>query len=245
MESSEYLRMNALEETMWWYRGLHRLISREVLGRVPKGARVLDAGCGTGGLMRHLLRNAPGLAPVGVDLAEEGCRLAVAKTAAPAVVGSVMRLPFRDGAFAAMTSLDVLCHGRVDPPTALAEMRRCLAAGGVLVVNLPAYQWMLSAHDRRVHNTRRFTAAEASALLAAAGFRVVRRTYWNTLLFPLMALRRKLLSGDEGRSDVMAYPWLVDRLCRAALAFERAWLGLGLSLPFGGSVLAVAVKHDA
>jgi hypothetical protein len=64
-----------------------------------------------------------------------------------------------------------LYHQRVNPERALAEAFRCLRPGGVHVVNVPAYRWLASSHDKRIHGTRRYTRTELRALLAAAGFR--------------------------------------------------------------------------
>ena len=100
---------------------------------------------------------------------------------------------------------------------------------------------MLSAHDRRVHNARRFNRAEAQAALTAAGFRIMRASYWNTLLFPLIALRR-LLGREAATSDVHDYPPLLDRLFSAALALERRAIGAGIDLPFGASLMIIATK---
>ena len=107
--------------------------------------------------------------------------------------------------------------------------------------NLPAYDWLLSAHDRRVHNVRRFTRGQARALLAGHGFRVLRSSYWNTLLFPLMLLHR-LVERDDAESDVRDYPRWLDALFSTALAMERAAIAAGLSLPFGGSLIVVAAR---
>ena len=85
--------------------------------------------------------------------------------------GSVLTIPFADASFEVVTSMDVLCHAAVEPATALAEMRRVLAPGGRLVLNLPAFQWLLSTHDHRVHNVRRFTASQAARMLTDAGFK--------------------------------------------------------------------------
>ena len=130
---------------------------------------VLDAGCGTGGLLARLRAERPGLRPVGVEWAEPASRRAAAKSGAPVARGSVNALPFADARFDAAIAADLLCHGAVDPPLALAELRRVLRPGGGLLVNMPAYDWLLSAHDRRVHNARRCTARQLAAMLRDAG----------------------------------------------------------------------------
>ena len=155
--------------------------------------------------------------------------------------GSVNEMPLGHGALAAYVSLDVLCHGGVEPALAIKEAHRCLRPGAIAIFNLPAYDWLLSAHDRRVHNVRRFTARQARALLAGNGFRVLRSSYWNTLLFPLMMVHR-LLERDEAESDVRDYPRWLDALFSAALAAERAAIALGIGLPFGGSLIVVAAR---
>jgi hypothetical protein len=111
-------------------------------------------------------------------------------------------------------------------------------------MNLPAYQWMLSRHDRAVANVRRYTRQRLAVLLGRAGFRLVFASYWNFVLFPIMVLTRKVLpTGAAAGSDVRLYPAPVEALCRAATGFERALLRRGLRLPLGGSLLAVAAKQ--
>ena len=137
----------------------------------------------------------------------------------------------------------MLCHRDVDERAALAQFHRCLGDGGVLVLNLPAYPWMLSRHDAAVYNVRRYTRRGVVNLLQAAGFRLVFASYWNIVLFPLMVLTRKLLpSAKAAASDVRLYPAPVEALCRAATGFERALLRRGMRFPFGGSLIAVAAK---
>jgi SAM-dependent methyltransferase len=236
LEHDEYLRMAAVEDRMWWYRALHALLLR-ALPATP--GPVLDAGCGTGGFLRRLAEARPATARLGVEVMPPAARIAQARSATPICVGSVNGLPVCDASAGAVVSADVLCHAQVDQHAALAEFRRVLAPGGVLVLNLPAFRWMFSAHDRAVHTARRYTRAEVAALLAGAGFRVVRVRYWNSLLFPLMVLQRLVLARNAAVSDVRLYPAPIEAMFRAITAIER---GLNLSLPFGGSVLAVAQK---
>lgn len=205
---------------------------------------LLDAGCGTGGLLAYLARLTPDEAAIGLDADETACRWAAEKSGRPICAGSVNALPFADKVFGAIVSVDVLCHRGVDEGRALAQFHRCLAADGTLILNLPAYSWMMSRHDVAVYNARRYTRGDVVRLLRSAGFRPIFATYWNMILFPLMVVTRKLWPGGAG-SDVKPQPLLIDALCRAATSVERLLMRAGIPLPFGGSVLAVATKSES
>jgi len=233
---------------MWWFAAAHANLIQlyeRVSHPALRGGGVLDAGCGTGGLLRALAGRYPDRTAIGIDLAPLACARARAKSGRPVCTGSVNGLPFADSSFAAIFSADVLCHRAVDEHAALAQFHRCLGPGGLLVLNLPAYRWMLSRHDAAVHNARRYTRRGIAALLRAANFRPLYSGYWNTVPFPMMLATRKLLPASRGsESDVGLYPGPVEALCRAATRLERAWLGWGLRLPFGGSVVAIAAKAE-
>ena len=244
MERTEYERMHEVEDRMWWYRGLRalaaQLLARALVGPQGEGP-VLDAGCGTGGMLLKLGAAVSSRPTLGLEYDTLAAALATAKAARPVAVGSVNEMPLGGGALGAYLSLDVLCHGGVEPAIAVKEAHRCLEPGGIAVFKLPAYGWLMSAHDRRVHNVRRFTDGQARALLVGHGFRVLRSSYWNTLLFPLMLLHR-LVGRDDAESDVRDYPRWLDGLFSAALAVERAVIATGISLPFGGSLIIVAAR---
>jgi SAM-dependent methyltransferase len=245
MDRSEYLKMHAVEEAMWWYRGCHAnlLTAYRRSADVSPGRPVLDAGCGTGGFLRKLAEILPEHVLFGMDIETVAAELAGQKSGATICVGSINDLPFAANSMSAIFSADVLYHRGVDERRALADLHRCLAPGGVLVLNLPAYDWMMSAHDRAVHTARRYTRTRIRALLREAGFERITTSYWNTLLFPLMVLRRKLFTTSQTTSDVMVYPAPIEALFRAVMRLENLALHSGLTLPFGGSVLAAAVKH--
>ncbi|HNL92918.1 MAG TPA: hypothetical protein PKH01_08465, partial [Pseudomonadales bacterium] len=60
MEAVEYRLMDTLEGSFWWYRALHAVVAQRVAGlSLPASAKILDAGCGTGGMLAHLLKTAP------------------------------------------------------------------------------------------------------------------------------------------------------------------------------------------
>uniref|UniRef100_UPI001F3C1094 class I SAM-dependent methyltransferase n=1 Tax=Falsiroseomonas oryziterrae TaxID=2911368 RepID=UPI001F3C1094 len=204
---------------------------------------LLDAGCGTGGLLRVLAQAWPARGAVGLDFMPSAALRAARKSGRPVTAGDTNRLPFPDASFGAAISIDVICHAGVDPAQALSELHRVLRPGGTLVLNLPAYEWLRSAHDVRVHNARRFTATGARRLLDAAGFAAISARYWNGLLLPLMALQRKVLHRrPDAPSDVTDFPPWIDRTLLAVSEAER-WLGArGVPMPCGGSVLLTATR---
>lgn len=236
MEPAEYALMDAAEDRMWWYRALH---ARLLVALAGVHGDVLDAGCGTGGLLARLHSARPDLRLAGVEWSQPACRRAADKSGAPIVQGSVNTLPFADASFDVAIAADLLCHRDVDPARALAELLRILRSGGRLIVNMPAYAWLLSAHDKHVHNVRRCTAQQLAALLNTAGFHQVRARYWNSLLLPVMVVQRKLLARHGGASDVAPFrPWL-DATLHGMTELERR---LPFALPAGGSVLATAER---
>src|SRR3954468_22167661 len=244
LEPIEYAKLDQAEDRMWWFAAAHAnlLILYRRLGERPLPPKpILDAGCGTGGLLAKITAEFPGRYAVGLEADRAACARAAEKSGHPVCNGSVNELPFADHAFAAIFSADVLCHRNVDERAALAQFRRCLTRDGQLVLNLPAYRWMLSRHDAAVYNIRRYTRRGLRRLLAAAGFRVLYIGYWNAFLFPLMVITRKLLPprGDAS-SDVALYPAPIETFCRGVTALERALLRRGVRLPFGGSLIAVA-----
>ena len=242
VEAAEYDLMDAVEERMWWYRALHLRVLDALHRRPGTPGALLDAGCGTGGLLRRLAGKST-RALVGLDFNPEAARRAGAKSGALTPGGDANRLPFADASFGALVSLDVLCHRALDPAAALAEFHRVLQPGGVLVLNLPAFDWLHSAHDIRVHNERRFTAAKARVLLSEAGFTAVEARYWNALLLPLMILQRKILKSDAAdKSDVAPFPPWLDAMLYAVTGLERMLARIGLRYPAGGSVLVIATR---
>jgi SAM-dependent methyltransferase len=243
MRREEYDRMATLEATMWWFRALHaELLARLEHAALPPRSRVLDAGCGTGGFLVRLAAARPDLLPEGLELDDHAAAIAREKTGLSIAEGSVAAMPYPSGSFSAIVSADVLCHAGVDERAALAEFRRCLEPGGFLLLNLPAYEWLTSLHDERVHNARRYSATGARGLVSLAGFSNVRVAHWNGLLLPFMLLHRLGLRHGEGSSDVRVFPSWQDRLFFAVTRVERRLSAAGFPMPFGGSLLVEARK---
>jgi SAM-dependent methyltransferase len=237
----EYGRMYDAEERQWWYAGM-RAITAALLDKHLDAAgrpRILDAGCGTGNNLVHFAARGPA---VGVDLSEDALRFCRTRGVA-AARGSVLALPFPDGVFDLVTSFDVLYHRWVtDDRAAVRELVRVLAPGGILLARVPALKMLWGAHDDAVLSRHRYTRGEMAALFRGTGLEVLELTYANTLLFPVLALRRGLdrLTGRHG-SDVSFLPAPLETAFRGLLGVE-ARLVRRLRLPVGASVFAVGRK---
>ena len=247
MNVAEYERMYAAEERQWWYAGM-RAIGFGLLDRALRARnapswtarRFLDAGCGTGLNLEHLADRGQA---VGIDLSAEAVRFCVSRGVI-VVRGSVLTLPFPERSFDGLVSFDVLYHAWVsDDREAMHELARVLRPDGLLLVRVPALKMLWGAHDEAVHSRHRYTKGELKALLEGAGLEVLRLSYCNSILFPLLLVRRTLdrLASRHG-SDVEFLPAPLEWLFRQCLLFEAALIRRGLSLPVGASVVALARK---
>jgi ubiquinone/menaquinone biosynthesis C-methylase UbiE len=241
MSPDEYPKLAAVEDRMGYFRALHGRLEQALVGQLGASASILDAGCGTGGLIRRLAPLHPGWSWTGLDASPLACGFA--RTRVPAgvtvVEAGVERLPFADASFDAVVSADVLYHVD-DDVAALREFRRVLRPGGCVVINVPAHRWLFSYHDVAVHGRRRYALREVREKLAVAGFAAGEQTHWNTLLLPLVFVRRKLLPAPPGGSDVELWPAWQEAVFAAAMNVEQAWCRHVSSLPCGTSILALA-----
>jgi SAM-dependent methyltransferase len=243
MERAVFDRMAEQDEVHWWYvarrRILHDLIAREV--RLPDQARILEIGCGTGHNF-EMLRGFGRLDAIEVDgearaLASRRLGHAVASAPLPELNG----IPDRTYHLAAL--LDVLEH--VDGDQAALEcIAAKLAPGGRILVTVPAYQWMWSAHDVAHHHKRRYSRSSLRAVAEAAGLRAERIGYFNSLLFPVAAAARIAgrMIGRKGSDDRLP-PAPLNALLRGIFGLERHLVGR-VPLPAGVSLFAVLAPRS-
>lgn len=241
----EYEAMRSVEDNLWWYRVLNKLVVTAIENRFPDRApgdlRILDAGCGTGGLMRHLA--ARGFTQCeGFDLSDAAVELALESGM------NVRKLDlrsgpetFRDRKFDVVVSNEVLYYlPKPEWQPVLGSYRPLIADGGVMIMNLAAGKKYRGTHDVAVGIKERVEPREFRSVIDGAGFRIRREKRWPLFLAPAIYLtrvmqRRRLAAGvdpDTIESDVRPISPLVNGLFYglARLSTLWPWPGAGSSV---------------
>ncbi|WP_219892590.1 class I SAM-dependent methyltransferase [Aquisediminimonas profunda] len=238
MDRIVYDRMADHDNRHWWYVA-RRDILAEIIGReinLPADSRILEIGCGTG----HNLEMLGRFGQVDAIEVDDDVRQIAAERLGRAVWSSP--LPELEGVehgrYDLIAILDVLEHINKDRE-ALRGMAACLKPGGKILITVPAFPWLWSAHDIVNHHHRRYTKSTLRAAVAEAGLTLHRLDWFNSILFPLAVSARmwgKLRRKDD--SDDAMPPAPLNALFRALFGFERHLIGR-VPMPPGVSLLAI------
>lgn len=249
MELAEYDRMFRLEERLWWYRALREYVLWWV-ARLSRGRnlRMLDAGCGTGG-MTILLQQYGNVEAL--DASPQA--VAYCHERGLAHVRCVDLTSWEPGAemYDVIVSLDVLCHNSIaDDSEIVRKFYQALAPGGALILNLPAFECVRREHDTVVATKRRYTRAQVRRLLHESGLREMHATYRLPWLFMIAFIKRymeRLRPSPDGayRSDLKQPPTWLNQLLLMFARAENMVLRAGIPLPVGSSLFCVAGKPAA
>lgn len=247
MNPAEFANIARAENQFWWYRGMRRIMFRLLDPVAARRAfrRVAEIGSGTGHFAQAVEQRY-GWPMYPLDLGWEGLEFGRSLGVSRMVQADMRSLPYRDKAFDALISMDVVVHlplGEEHQP--LAEFARVLQPGGFFAIRVSALDALRSRHSQFAHERQRFTRTRLLGLVRQHGFRVLRCSYANSLLLPVALLKFRVLEpllGGEPQSGVQEVaPWL-DRTLHAPLAAEAALLGRGINFPLGQSLILLAER---
>ena len=246
MRPEVYREMASVQERHWWFAARRRILASVIDGlALPPRAQILEIGCGTGANLA-MLSGYGRLTALEYD--EHARAIAASLGVCPIFAGGLpepIPTSLEDGSFDLVCLLDVLEHID-DDGAGLARAKRLLKPSGRLLVTVPAYTWLWSAHDDAHHHRRRYTSGTLRQRAMESGLSVARVGYFNSLLFPLIAgvrMAKRLTGGHQGReghdgSEAAMPSALVNTLLFAAFGLERYVVPRAL-FPFGTSVMAV------
>ena len=241
MDRIVYDRMAAHDTTHWWYRARRDILAHYVAryAGLPKDARILEIGCGTG-------HNLPMLSVFGevdaIEIDDAAREIASARLGKPVGTAPLPELSgVARGSYDMVAVLDVIEHIE-DDVAALKAMGDALKPGGKILIAVPAHAWMWSAHDVVNHHKRRYSKKTLDAAIRAAGLTHNGLRWFNSLLFPVAVAARivgKLRGKDDSDDSPPAKP--LNTALGAVFALERHLLGRVPMTP-GLSLITLAGK---
>jgi SAM-dependent methyltransferase len=247
-----FARIAAIEEEHFWFGARTRIIAsavKRVVAPLQPGYRVLEVGCGTGVVLRELVRVCDRGHVVGMDLFPEAVAFAQKKASCPVFLGDAESPPAL-GQFDAVGIFDVLEHLTDDRKT-LTGLNLMLKPGGALVLTVPAHMALWSYFDVASRHCRRYAPSGLAQLLQEGGFEVEYLTEFMMSLFPLVWFLRRVKNGDamvdreraaeKAATELKIVPG-INGFLKLILSVEAFAIQCRWRLPLGTSLLAVARK---
>lgn len=248
----EYQRMYEVERKLWWYQVLHGKVLHQLQKQFntrPGELKILDAACGTGGLL-SFLKEKGYTSITGFDYSQHAIDFSNERSL-PVSFGDLKNVnAFRPGETFDMISCNDALYFLTDNEIveALKAFKDRLNINGLLIVNIHAFEAFSGTHDLAVGSQRRFRLEQFQAYSKAAGLKISYSTYWPfALSLPILAVRQwqkfrirnSQLKVEEVDSDVKYPGDLVNGILKAVTKAESAILP---GAPFGSSLFMTMKK---
>jgi len=253
MNTREYEIMARVESWHWWYEALRQQLADNLQrwGQdLPAHPSILDAGCGTGENLRFVSGLMQPSYVGGFD--SEPAAIAWAQQKMPEgdlYLSDVCQPQLHREHYDIVLSCDVLyIPGLMAARPGMQQIVERMSPGGLLLINVPAYNWLRSDHDLAVGTRQRFVAAEIRDFMNSLGLETKWVSYRLCLLFPLVVLSRlpSMVSPSrearDARSALTAPSRWVNVAFQSVMGLENLALRKGIRFPWGSSVFAVGQK---
>lgn len=227
------------EEKHWWHISKRNVVARmlDAFLRNEK-PQILDIGCGAGKTMDMLSRFGT---IWGLDKSKTALSFCKRRGGFKhLILGEAADTRFQDNFFDVITMLDVLEH--TEENATLREIKRILKPGGIMIITVPAYQWLWSAWDKILKHKKRYTERDLKAVVEKYGFTVMRSSYmYSFLVLPIFIFRKLKSHKKSYESDFLTNPPPVNFLFAILSNIERYFVVRGW-IPFGTSLIFVCKK---
>jgi 2-polyprenyl-3-methyl-5-hydroxy-6-metoxy-1,4-benzoquinol methylase len=211
------------------------------------GNRLFEIGCGTGDLVRKISDDGR-FDVTGSEIYIKGLSYAKAKAPDIEFVQFDASKGITDETYNVIAAFDVLEHIEEDEAT-IANIYSMLEVNGRLVISVPQYMFLWSNLDEIVKHKRRYTRSEMVMKLTRCGFEIERVTSFVFMLFPLMILSRLWdrtaatgVKDDRALEKRTNFSRLSNTVFDAVMRIDEGLVRLGVSLPWGGTLVVTAKK---
>ena len=235
-----------LQETGDWLKNARaRLLGQlvETHAKRSEGLESLEVGAGAGQNLESLARFGQVDA---IEVNERGREAIRARRIARDVFSEPVPFPL-ERRYDVVCALDVIEH-LPDDRDAVRWAADLLRPDGLMIITVPAYQWLFSDHDRALGHFRRYTRTRLIATLPPA-MEVVTAGYFTHLAFPFAvaaraawSLRRMFGQAAPAKQSSPRGGFLARLLSHMHVA-ELALIRKGYRPPFGLSVYMVARRR--
>jgi ubiquinone/menaquinone biosynthesis C-methylase UbiE len=247
VQIEEFDALEKVEREHWFYKG-KRLLVRHWIERAVKftsGGVIVDAGAGTGELVRELrgIYEPGGVSVIGIEFAEEPRRLAMERKATELIAGSILDLPLEDNTSRVTIALDVLEHVENDR-LAFSELLRVTSSGGIIIINVPAFMSLWSDWDVSLGHFRRYTRRTLREVIEPhrSNIDLLYFDYANSVAFlPILTIRKlsRMFRLKSRLEDRIPSPRMNRILLNLFVApSKKRWF----HPPFGSSLFCVLRK---
>ena len=244
MQISEYQNIYKSEASHYYYVGTHEILLALISSVVKKNKplQILDAGCGTG---LFAMKLKPFGKVTGIDMSDEALKFARLRKL-KVKKASITNLPIKENTFDLVVSNDVICHKSIkDDQSAVDELTRVLKPGGILVLKLPAFDWLKGSHDKHVFTKKRYTKSEVEKMLKKSNNNIIKSTYAGSFLVLPVIIKNVFdnLISKSSYSSVQDVGKLLNTLLVVLFKIECSFVSF-LSIPFGITIITISRKGN-
>lgn len=226
-----------ITDDLFYFKGKADLI-KTLLNKhcVGENLKILSIGCGTGEDLSVI--NEIGNHYV-LDIEKEALKSVSDNQCVGKILCDCTSISIKDKSFDVVLALDVLEHIENDS-MATSEIYRVLKPDGLIVVTVPAFQFLFGPHDTYLEHKRRYTKPTLGRLFN--NFSKIKMGYWMSFLFPIALVSRIISKGSSKKNDMSKLPALINNLFTFILKIENKFIKIGMPLTWGLTIWAVYMK---